>query len=445
MRHVKYVPTRDGSPHRIAAPVPVATAARRTPIEGSPASKPNLLSPESILDLQRHVGNTIVTTLIALASASARSWGATVQRAPLPAADDPHGYTQPQGVQNVAKTGLNRLEVHGLKFGVSGGFQNEYGKRTSAEKQMTDESPDNMAVVIMPDKLDADRPVQVVLHFHGWGFRQEKGVKDPYAGYLVASGRTASKKGDVRDVDLEHWEQQISAVVAARSAKQPQIVAILVQGRGKSEFGNVPTYGYVQEVFGKVPALSGIKSYSIVLSAHSGGGSTKLAPMVAAGEAQPADAATLKKDPARAASKGAADLAVLFDAEGIEDTMDWATKQIAALGKALTADPKNAKAILAASPKFRGYFAKDGAYATRYTTQAKVLKAALAKLPSQWRDLTSSDVVVPDLFRIIQVDRTGVGHEHLIGSTTNVKEGALADALTASLDPMADRARAFNP
>src|SRR5215469_10895173 len=117
----------------------------------------------------------------------------------------------------------------------------------------------------------------------------------------------------------------------------------------------------------------------------------------------PADAATLKKDPARAASKGAADLAVLFDAEGIEDTMDWATKQIAALGKALTADPKNAKAILAASPKFRGYFAKDGAYATRYTTQAKVLKAALAKLPSQWRDLTSSDVVVPDLFRIIQV------------------------------------------
>ena len=74
-----------------------------------------------------------------------------------------------------------------------------------------------------------------------------------------------------------------------------------------------------------------------------------------------------------------------------------------------------------------------------------MLKAALAKLPSQWRALTSSDVVVPDLFRIIQVDRTGVGHEHLIGSTTNVKEGALADALSASLDPMADRARAFNP
>src|SRR5262249_6515686 len=249
-------------------------------------STPNVLNPESILNLQRQVGNTVVTTLIELASASARGPDATVQRAPLPAADDPHGYTQPQGVQNVAKTGLTPLGVHGLKFGVSGGCQKEYGKRTSAEKQMTDESPDHMAVVIMPDKLDPDRPVQVVLHFHGWGFRQEKGVKDPYAGYLVASGRTASKKGDVRDVDLEHWEQQMSAVVAARSAEQPQIVAILVQGRGKSEFGNVPTYGYVQEVFGRVSALSGIKSYSIVLSAHSGGGSTKLAPMIAAGQAQ---------------------------------------------------------------------------------------------------------------------------------------------------------------
>ena len=73
------------------------------------------------------------------------------------------------------------------------------------------------------------------------------------------------------------------------------------------------------------------------------------------------------------------------------------------------------------------------------------MKAALAKLPSQWRDLTSSDVVVPDLFRIIEVDRSGVSHEHLIGDTTNVKVGALADALTASLNPIADRGQAFNP
>ena len=87
-------------------------------------------------------------------------------------------------------------------------------------------------------------------------------------------------------------------------------------------------------------------------------GSTKIAPMVLSGDAQAADASSLKKDPARAASQSAADLVVLFDAEGIENTMKWVTQQIAALEKALAADPQNAKTILAKSPKFRGYFAK---------------------------------------------------------------------------------------
>ena len=218
-----------------------------------------------------------------------------------------------------------------------------------------------------------------------------------------------------------------------------------MQGRGKSEFGNFPTYGYVQEVFGKVSALSAIKNYSIILSAHSGGGATKIAPMVTRGDAQPADANALKKDPARAASQSAADLVVLFDAGGIEDTMTCATQQIAALGKALAADPMNAKTILAKSPKFRGYFAKGGAYAARFKAQSRVLNAALAKLPAQWIDTTSSDVTVADLFRIIQVDLPGTDHEHVIGSTTDVKVGALADALAASLNPIGDRGTAFNP
>ena len=367
-----------------------------------------------------------------------------MHRAPLSATDDPRGFTQPQGVKNVEKTGLTRLEVHDLQYGV-GGFRADYGGRTSSEQQMTKESPDHMAVVIMPDTLDAKRPVQVVLHFHGWGFRQEKGIKDPFAGYLVASGNTASKKGTVRDVDQEHWEQQMSAVVGARSADQPQIVAVLVQGRGKSEFGKFPTYGYVQEVFSKVSALSAIKSYTIILSAHSGGGGTKIAPMVGAGDAQPADASSLKADPARAASQSAADLVVLFDAEGIEGTMKWVTQQIAALEKAVAADPKSARTTLAKSPKFRGYFAKTGSYATRFKAQSRVLNAALAKLPPDLIDTTSPDVTVADLFRIIEVDLPGADHEHVIGSTTDVKVGALADALNASLNPIGDRSKAFNP
>ena len=42
-----------------------------------------MLSPKSILDLQRHVGNAVVSTLIERASAPVRRRGATVQRAPL--------------------------------------------------------------------------------------------------------------------------------------------------------------------------------------------------------------------------------------------------------------------------------------------------------------------------------------------------------------------------
>ena len=142
-------------------------------------------APGSVLDLQRHAGNAAVADLL--------------QRAPLGATDDPKGYTVAAGVQNVAASGMTRREVHGLKYGVTGGFQSKYTSkswdkatetwkekvRSSAEAKMTKESPDNMAVVVMPDTLDNDRPVQVVLHFHGWGFR---GGTDPYAGYLVASG-----------------------------------------------------------------------------------------------------------------------------------------------------------------------------------------------------------------------------------------------------------------
>jgi hypothetical protein len=136
---------------------------------------------------------------------------------------------------------------------------------------------------------------------------------------------------------------------------------------------------------------------------------------------------------------------VLFDAEGIEDTMKWVTQQIAVLEKALAADPKNAQTILAKSPKFRGYFAKGHSYAARFKAQSNVLNAALSKLPPEWIDTTSPDVTVADLFRIIEVGLPGTDHEHVIGSTTNVKVGALADALTASLNPIGDRSKAFNP
>src|ERR1041385_7245294 len=131
-----------------------------------------------------------------------------------------------------------------------------------------------MAVVLVPDQLDLDQPIQVILHFHGWGFR--KG--DPYAGYLVARGKSPGA-GTVRDVDQEHWEQQIASL----KGQGAQIVAILAQGRGKSDFGDFPkfTSDYVHDVLEKsgrteLKQLAENDNFSVVLSAHSGGGSTKV-------------------------------------------------------------------------------------------------------------------------------------------------------------------------
>jgi len=496
-------------------------ADRPTAENGPGASDP--LSARSLLDLQRRAGNAVVARLVGDGSARpgpGRTAARTVQRRPKPlSADaDPEGYTQETGKANVRGTGLTRLEVRDLemkgdkgpvKLGVSGGFQDAYTPGRSSEKQMTDESPDNMAVVIMPKTIDPKAHYQVILHFHGWGFRQWKegtdpyDARDPYAGYTVASGRTASKKGTVRDVDQEHWEQQIKGVMDTRGAGQPPIIAVLAQGRGNQDFGNVPTYAYIQSVFQK--AGIGVTQFSVVLSGHSGGGSV-LADKVAGGDAAAVDPTTLPKGSPRAASPGAADLVVFFDAEGIVATSDVMVRDIRALGAALDKidkeeadaakaeaakaeaaakadtskpdapkpDPAKAEAakaeaakaaakrraariqaVLTAATKYRGYFAKGGNYVIKFNKAAWNVKQALDALDAKWTTLTPGVLAVPDLFRFVEVDRPGVSHEHLIGafpvkSTDPAKApdesvGALADALNVTTDPTRDRGDTYRP
>jgi hypothetical protein len=441
--------------HRaILTPEELAERAPLPPADRDPAG-------EVVLALQRDAGNAAVATLLRTPRGAAIPVPG-VMRQPLPAKDDPSGYTQPGGVSDVAKSGTTRLEVRGLKYGVTGGFQKQYVSyhkdgtstaRGSAEAGMTKESPDNMAVVVMPDKVDPKRPVQVILHFHGWGFR---GGTDPYAGYTVASGAMGAphgKAGTVRDVDQEHWEQQIGAVNKARAAKDPdkpgpQTIAILAQGRGMSDFGNVPTFDYVADVFSKVPQLSGISDYTIILSAHSGGGATQIAPKVAAGDAPPADKSKVPGAKAGHAAPMPSDLVVLFDAEGIEATMSWVIGRIDDLAKGIAADPSKAESLIKGSQKFRGYFAKNGAYQGRYVAANEKLCEALKGIPDRWSLVDTVDpggTKAEDLFRIIKVDAPGVDHEHLISGGTGgpAEAGALADALNASTDPTGDRARAL--
>jgi hypothetical protein len=346
----------------------------------------------------------------------------SLQRAP--------DYTKP--VADVEGTGITRLEVHGLQYGVEG-FRSSYGGIDSDETNKTSEDPTKMAVVLVPDSLDPAQPVQVILHFHGWGFRFNADAHDPYAGYLVAKGgRGRPAAGTVRDVDQEHWEQQIGGL----KGQGPQIVAVLAQGRGKSFFGDFPTFDYVQDVLMKsgrkeLLKLAADRKYAVVLSAHSGGGSRVAGTILAPG----ADAESADRTP----------LVVLYEAINgpgdLGNVMTWVDRQLDRLGAALAKTPDKAADALKATPVLRGYYGKrDSGYAVKYCELAcRIRKSIDAKIPTQWRQDAA------DRFRVIEVAGPGgaeVGHERVISGTgATASSGSLADSLRAQRDPKVDRAQ----
>jgi hypothetical protein len=297
-----------------------------------------------------------------------------------------------------------------------------------------------MAVLLVPDKLDPDKPVQVILHFHGWGFRKNI---DPFAGYLVRPG------GKVRDVDQEHWEHQISSL----TGQGAQVVAILAQGRGKSDFSSFPTFEYVRDVLekSKVPELVDLAksaNYSIVLSAHSGGGSMKVVPILGAGEAETADRSTLKsqlddKKEGRVVNKlQPVDLVVLYEAlngDGdVDAVMNWVDRQLTRIVGQLKDAPDK---TLAATPTLRGYYGKrKSGYRERYRWLAcRINEAIESRVPEKFRQ------DVADRFRIIEVagpKGEDVEHEQVISGTGAKTSGSLADALLAARNPQSDRSQA---
>ena len=356
-------------------------------------------------------------------------------------------YTK-KSVTDVEKTGITRLVVTGLKYGVDG-FAARYGrgpKDVSDERNKTKESPSHRALVLLPDQLDLDKPVQVILHFHGWVFRPG----DPYAGYLVAGKGGSVTEGTVRDVHLEHWEQQLKSL----KGQGAQIVAILAQGRGKAEFGGFPTFEYVRDVLEKsgqaeLVKLADYETYSVVLSGHSGGGSTKVIPMLGRGDADTADRGSLKsqlppKTETRVVNKlQPVDLVVLYEAlNGDYDVLgviEWVRAQLKRLVPQLDTDKATA---LAATPVLRGYYGrrKGSSYTDPYRWLACVINEQIkSQVPAAHQDDVS------DHFRIIEVAPAAdapkgaqVEHEEVISHS-------LADALLAARDPARDRAQAVLP
>lgn len=370
----------------------------------------------------------------------------TLQRSPV-------DYTKEQ--TNVESTGMTRFEVRGLSFGVTSGFATDYGGRASDELNKTRESPNRMAVVVVPDKLDPNQHVQIILHFHGWGFRWDETAHDPYAGYLVSKGgggRPAA--GTVRDVHQERWEQQLSTF----QGKGTQVMAIFAQGIGKSQFGSFPTYEYVRDVLKKsgksgLQSLADKENYSVVLSAHSGGGSRVAGTILTGNEADTADRGSLpaqNPDPKQKRIVNRlqpVNLVVLYEAingDGdYNDVMSWIDRQLERLGTTLTKTPDKANDALAATPVFRGYYGKrtGSGYVGRYQALACEIELSIQEnIPARFQDDAR------DRFRVIEVagpKGEEVGHERVIsGIGSDPKTGSLADALNAQRDPKSDRPRA---
>ena len=136
----------------------------------------------------------------------------------------------------------------------------QLGNQEESKSGATTESAKGRAIVLLHERLDTKKPVQVLLHFHGMnvGYRQ--------------SG------GSVRDEAIDRVEQQMEA-----SSLSPQVVGVLPQGTTGAEFGKdssgnltFNSDAYLNEIFGTMAFMglwvSSPKIGSVLLSGHSGAG-----------------------------------------------------------------------------------------------------------------------------------------------------------------------------
>ena len=247
------------------------------------------------------------------------------------------------------------------------------------------------------------------------------------------------------------------------------MVAILAQGRGKSDFGRFPTFEYVRDVLKKsgrtdLDTLAESANYSVVLSAHSGGGSTKVVPILGAKEAETADRSALHAQAESATDKRVVnklqpvDLVVLYEAlngdfDTLELVIDWVERQLDRLASQLDASPDKA---LAATPVLRGYYGgrRDSGYASSTAGWRADQGGDQARVPPAYQQ------DVADRFRVIEVQgplidpppkkkgaptRQNVEHEQVISGLGAANAGSIADALRASRDPTVDRGQAVVP
>ena len=164
---------------------------------------------------------------------------------------------------------ITRLAIAGLAGGAGDTFK-------GGDSQHSSEAADHRAIVLIPQGFSPKDPVDVLLYFHGhtevWrgryaGMRQRtfKPSKDTKKAQLTSDNT-------VRDVDLDQIEQQMD------SSDKRQTIGILAQGGPQHQFGDINVDAYISDVLTRTnkeypTILTAVpKSWSVILSGHSGGG-----------------------------------------------------------------------------------------------------------------------------------------------------------------------------
>jgi hypothetical protein len=228
---------------RLLARQPPAAKTRRSP---EPENEPDTgsgagsldPSPDAILGLQRSAGNSVVARAVAAQSRTLARLGGWADARP--------------GGWNAEDRRVGKVERIPLE-GLSGGLAD------AAKRGTTGESSAHKAIAVVPDNVDWSKPVEVLLHFHGYG----PGDREP------TTDDAGTPAGTVRDVEADEIEQQLQA--SGRS-----MVAILPQGTATSGFSISDPAAYVSEAFTQMtrhlPIAADPKVGRVVVSGHSGGG-----------------------------------------------------------------------------------------------------------------------------------------------------------------------------
>lgn len=329
------------------------------PGRAAPAPRgPSVAAP--ILQLHRLAGNRAVTGLVLQ-----RAVGWTDV-----SPEGKKGYDWNSDERSVGK--VRRIPLEGLKEGTGASLTAKQQKGWHDIPALSSEHAIGKAIVLVPEGLDADQSIEVVVFLHG----HTEGTHRPFAGFRtldkVVPGASAPMQdlrrgidskdvAPVRDVALDQAEQQLE------ESTQKQLVIVIPQGGLTSQFSKTggkdfDATPYINEIVTRLQtekrwkdktgavAASAPSVTRIVMAGHSGAGAA-LSHMADAGKpgARPGESSAIPSD------------LVIYDAINggqLYSFIDWATRRLDEDFLILT-DPTiddAAKLVhLNTAPKLRGY------------------------------------------------------------------------------------------